>query len=205
MDVLSAWQNVIFLIPMGVGILLIVGSAFGLMDFDHDFDPGHDLDGADSAKDASALDVGRVPFSLILIIVTLVFGSVGFFSNIMLARVTAVAGLYFWISLAIAVFVTAVFSKRLIRFLSKHMPTTESYNVSKEQFRGCEGTLVTPTDATSGLGDIFDHERNIHRMACRAKEGKIPSGTQVVVLEYDSADNLCIVTGLEAGETHLTD
>ncbi|HJV33217.1 MAG TPA: hypothetical protein VJ694_04280 [Patescibacteria group bacterium] len=62
MDGPFAWQNLIFLIPIGFGLLMFLGAAFGGADSDgHDFDgdAGHDLghdaghgDGHDGGKEA---------------------------------------------------------------------------------------------------------------------------------------------------------
>jgi len=204
-----AWYNVFFGISLMMGFLVLIGSALGLVGLhaDHDFDTDHDLGGgpdvdvdhdvapgaAEAHPDSNALDVGRVPFTILLMMATLIFGTVGFMANAVLRNVIDSPMVYGWISLGLAFVVMIVLTGKLARLLVKVMPATETYNVNKESFRGCTAQLTVPTDETYGAANLTDREGNIHTVTCRTQQGSLPKGTEVVVVDYLSDKDICVV------------
>lgn len=192
MGQLFAWYNIFFCISLVIGFLVLIGAALGLvgldadhaLDADHDVAGGQDLDadhdghvGAPEAHaDSSALDVGRVPFTILLMMATLIFGTVGFMSNVVLRNLVDSPMVYGWISIGGAFVVMIVLTNKLARLLVKIMPSTETYNVNKLSFRGCTAALTTRADEKYGTASLTDREGNIHTVTCRTEQGDLPTG-----------------------------
>jgi hypothetical protein len=201
---LLAWQNVIFYIPLAVGLLLILGSAFGVHDHDADHDAGHvgdhdhDVghhDGQSSLFERAfaLLGVGRVPLTLVLMITSLYFGGLGLILNTLLSSAGLAPSLYGPISVAGAFAGMVVLSGATARLIHRHLPMSESYSISRHDFAGCTGTLLLPADSSSGYAQVKDREGNVHNIRCRTMTGALPKGTAILVVEYDEDSKIFII------------
>ena len=98
MSCVFVWHNLIFLIPLSLGVLLVFGAASGAIgDADRDIQTACDVD-ADAQVEAdcdvgasdlvievlSLLGVGRVPLSIVVFSASLIFGTAGFIANLWL-------------------------------------------------------------------------------------------------------------------------
>ena len=208
MEYLFAWQNLIFLIPLAVGVLLVFGSAFGGGDHDADHDvdhdvghdAGHDHDGHDGhrghvdpgdahesivLKALSLLGVGRVPLVAVLMMMSLLFGGVGMIMNMIFSAIGLPAWLYGLVSAGIAFTAMITLTGRAVKVLNRFMPTNETYRVSRHDLAGCTGTLLFDTDTNSGYAQVKDHEGNVHNVQCRTSRGTLPKGGKILVIDYD--------------------
>ena len=182
------WQNLIFIIPSGIGIMILFGSMFGLLDVDADLDVD-----VDDISGASVLDFGRVPFTILLLMASLIFGVFGFISNVILKAYFPDL-LYIWVSLGVALTSMVFFTGRLSRLMAKHMPSTETYNISKESLIGCVGSLIGGANEASGVMDVADKEGNQHRVLCRTPQGISFQGDKtVLIIDYDKDGGFYIV------------
>lgn len=204
MELLTAWYNAPFWIVFAVGMLLVLGSMVGLLEFeldiDHDHDTGHGHEGVGSGE---PIDVGRVPLTVVVMVGALIFGLAGIVSNRLLAGALEGPSTYFWISLVIAFVAMFTLGKYAVRGLRKVMPKTESYNVSQAHFTGCEGTVTSEATAESGYMDVLDHDSNWHAVRCRSRGESIPRGTRVLVLEFDYDAECCVVQAMSETEQEL--
>lgn len=193
---LLAWQNVVFYLPLAVGLLLIFGSVLGL----HDHHAGHDAgagghdgagheshDGHDSlfARAFALLGVGRVPLTVVLMISSLYFGGLGIICNTFLSSAGLAPSFYGPISVAVAFVGMVALSGATTRLIQRHFPTSESYPISRQDFAGCSGTLLLPADRSSGYAQVKDREGNVHNIRCRTMQGALPKGAAILVIEYD--------------------
>jgi membrane protein implicated in regulation of membrane protease activity len=224
MNELFAWYNLVFYVPVLFGVILVLGSAFGLAD--HDADAGHDADGGHDAehdadgkptgavdahaspdhepnvftKALSVLGVGRVPITIVLMTASLIFGGLGIVANTLLASLIGVSGAFALISVAVA-FVGMVFlTGWTARGVARIMPSTETYRVSKTDLVGKTGQLVLPADTSYGLAQVRDHEGNVHNLTCRTAEGTIPKGSDVLVYDYDEEKKVYVVAPYNASK-----
>jgi len=222
MDHLLAWQNLVFYIPLAVGLILVFGSAFGGhdtgADHDVDHDVDHDHDGGtkghvDTAHDhettfvmkaLSLLGIGRVPLTLVLMIMSFLFGGFGMISNGVLSAIGLPAWLYGPISIAVSSVVTLTLTGKAAQLLNRFMPTTETYRVSRHDFAGCTGTLLQPANPTDGYAQVKDHEGNVHNVKCRTIRGELPKGGDILVIEYDEENQTCIVDANPVSTRSLT-
>jgi membrane protein implicated in regulation of membrane protease activity len=227
MDRIFAWQNVIFYIPIAVGIILVFGSAFGGhdgdADGDHDADADNDGDirGAghiddpsehhvDSAENGllhkalSLLGVGRVPLTVVMMMSSLLFGGIGIVMNTILSAVIGVPWIYGPISIVVAFLGMATLTGKAAKLLNRFMPTTETYRVSKHDLAGQTGVLLLPSDTSDGLAQVKDHEGNIHNVQCRTLKGPMPKGGEILVIEYDEETNKYVVDANPVSAKTLT-
>ncbi|HET7506405.1 MAG TPA: hypothetical protein VFK02_35540 [Kofleriaceae bacterium] len=186
-----AWQNVIFYIPIAVGLLLILGAAIG-----HHHEPGQHAghaghDGGHHEHDSlfarafAVLGVGRVPLTVILMIAALCFGGLGIILNALLVSIGLAPAVYGPISIAGALVGMVALTGTTARLIHRHLPTTESYPITRHDFAGCTGTLLLPADASSGYAQVKDPEGNVHNIKCRTTGGALAKGTAILVVEYD--------------------
>lgn len=196
MDTLFAWYNIMFYIPTLFGMILVMGSAFGLIG-DGDVDSEMDNE-ADSTmlKALSVLGIGKVPVTIVLMMASLIFGGVGISMNFILEDIIGNPMVYSWISIATAFTAMVVLTNRSARIIARYMPTTETYSISRYGFSGQTGVLIVATDEKSGTAQVRDHEGNVHNVQCRTSEGgeTLKKGTQVLVIDYDPTNQVCIVT-----------
>jgi membrane protein implicated in regulation of membrane protease activity len=216
-----AWYNAIFLISISVGLLMIIGSAlgaFGHGDVGHDLghdvshdaghDTGHDQDarGRANALDLNAdaahgifswtlsfLGVGRVPFSIILMMLALIFGGTGMSVNYLIMPIIAKSSVFAILSLGIALVATFFLTGALARLVNRLMPSTESYNVSKDSLVGRTGEVVIEASSDNGFADVHDRYHGIQRIECRSLNEVLPIGTEIVVIELREEDKIFIV------------
>ena len=207
------WYNLVFYIALVVGVLFALGSAFGVGSHDHDADhePGHGAgthDHGDAGKhlglekvapsDASQrelhgqgswfsdiLGVGRVPFTIIVMLLFILFGGVGVMANLVLSRLLESAYLFFPLSAITASAAAFFLTGRMARLINRVMPTSESYNVTKLDLVGRTGKVVATAEGDYAVASIKDHEGNVQQISCRTGGGKLPVGQEILVLEYD--------------------
>lgn len=215
-----AWQNFLFYIPLICGLLLGAGALIGL-GFGHgDGHAGADSTGAHATTEHDGpghghgdhptlmsqifelLGLGRIPLSISLMMMLLIFGGTGTVLNILLAEQRANSGSYAWVSIAGALLAVFLLSGPISRLLAQIVPSIETYTVSRRDLIGCTAVLINDTDEQGGYAQARDREGNIHNISCRtyaptpsADAGPIPSrtplmkGTQVLIVDFDPANN----------------
>lgn len=201
-----AWYNLIFLIPLVAGVLLIFGSMAGFgsdadtdadTDADHDVqsdgighEAGHDHDHDDESRlflsALSALGVGKVPLSIVLMILFLLFGGIGMMCNFLIAGAISMFEPFAFVSVAAGFFGAISLSGSLARLLNRYMPSTETYADSKAQMVGKTGTLELAANEERGWAQIPDSRGSIRQIKCRTSGGTLAKGTEVVVVSFDA-------------------
>jgi hypothetical protein len=211
---LLAWYNLIFYIALTVGILFALGSALGMGHHDHDADgDGHDAGHGGGGDDhghehghasphelggqvswfSDMLGVGRVPFTIILMLLFMLFGGVGVMSNVVLSKALASPYLFFPISASLALLAAFFLTGRTARLINRVMPTSESYNVTKLDLVGRAGRVVATAEGDYAVASVKDHEGNVQQISCRTGGGALPVGQEILVLEYDAGTGQYLV------------
>lgn len=227
---LLAWYNLLFYIPLMCGLLLGAGTLLGL-GLGHgdghagaDGAHGHAPPGHDSSHGAgqgvgheagsheehptilsqvfALLGLGRVPLTISLLMMLLVFGGTGTALNLALAERLAQSSGYALGSLAGALVAVLTLSGPASRLLSRIVPSVETYTVSRRDLIGCTAVLLNDTDEQGGYAQARDREGNVHNISCRtyaplpgqapgsgASRGPLPRGTQVLIVDFDPASN----------------
>jgi hypothetical protein len=222
------WYNIIFLIPLTIGLLMIIGSALGVLghgevghdighDMEHDVghDTGHDNDHSAKSGHAGALDlnadtahgffswtlsflgIGRVPFSVLLMVCSILFGGIGMSVNYMIMPLLKAASIIALFSIGASCVVTFFLTGAIARLVNRLMPSTESYNVTKRGLIGATGKIVIAANPDNGFADIRDKYSGIQRIDCRCLNGLLPIGTEIVVIDYREEDGRFVVEQLQ--------
>jgi hypothetical protein len=213
MEFLLAWENLIFLIPILVGVVASLALATGFggevgegdaetgegadMDdasIDSDVDDVTDHDGSgDGHSDQSMLQqalsllgVGKVPLSIVIMLSSLSFGIVGMLSNVLFGMV--------YISLIIGLFAMIIITASCAKNMSKIVPSLETRTVSQRDLLGMQAHLILPASPSTGLAHVRDQFGTLHQIRCRTTQGEISDGRDVVILDYNEQEGIYIVT-----------
>ena len=201
------WYNLIFYIPLAIGLLSVVGVGFSGVghdvgvhadvhaDFhaDADSDTDGDHDGESQGNWLLGfLGIGRVPIAISFMTLFLIFAGTGICMNILLGVL-----IKFWSGFAcISVFVATVvmfFGTAFVsRTVTRFMPTTETDSVRKVDLIGCIGTVTLDCDKTGGLAQITNKKGDRYQIQCRADK-LIPKGTPIITYEYNEASDVFTV------------
>lgn len=192
MDLLR-WEWLIFLVPLGLGILVALSAVVGVggdheaeadhaLEIDHDGGSELDLNGDGHVSFLEWMGVGMAPLSLVGLSFLLLFAVIGLLGNLAwgIERVG--------VSLGLAA-VTAVLGTRfLARGLARMAPATETHAVARHELIGCEGVAIYPITAVSGTARLYDRLKNLRQLDCRifAGDDDIPEGVKVTVVDYDA-------------------
>lgn len=194
------WQYLLFLGPLGIAILLVLLSAFGLLgdhDVDHDFEGagnaevagGHEIGDHDADTDSgsvhtagilSFLGFGKAPLTVTLISLFLFWGIGGYI-------VIEGGGLALW---PLAILVASLSSLGATRLLSglfaRYMKPVESYHQNTGTFVSNEGAVIQTVTGISGVVRTKDRFGSQLDFQARVRSGEKPlvSGTKVVLIDY---------------------
>ncbi len=209
MEQILAWYNLLFYIPIAVGLIFIVGSAFGIgHEAGHDVghDVGHEAGGHDGHHDQGheqgqslvsralvALGVGKVPLTIVFMLMALLFGGIGAICNTLLSTFLP-PWIYVWISLAAALFGMVFLTGKTARLVGRWMPSTETYAANRNDLVGCTGTLALEATTTWGLAQVRDPGGNLQQVTCRTYEGSLPKGSEVLVVDYHAESDTFLIT-----------
>ena len=206
---LLGWQQLLFLIPTAVGVLLAAGAAMGLSDGgsadgDHDGDPVDGSAGGDTPADGvrdggTDLPAGRVPLLMRAMLLSLTFGGAGLVTSYLLATVPALSPTARALNaLAIALVVAWWASGRLGRLFTRQLPLRESQAIRRQDLVGSVGKAVLPIGPGSGLAQVSDRHGNLHQVSCRllADEPVVPIGTELLLVEYDERNQRYLASRL---------
>jgi membrane protein implicated in regulation of membrane protease activity len=214
MDGPLAWQNLVFLIPLVFGILLMLGALLGFdshaeADVGHDVGHGaehdaghdahHDHDGGALKAALSILGVGRIPLMLLCTLMALFFGLTGYFMNVAIAPALKSPWVYFWISFAVAFVAMVALTGLMARVIGRVMPKTVLHKVDDADLEGRVGRLAVPADDASGFVDVRDSIGNMHRVRCRTEKDPLPTGSEVLLIEYEASSRTYVVQPHDAG------
>lgn len=182
-----AWHNVLFLSALGIGVLVAISAALGAADLD-----GADLDDDGPRQGVlSFLDLGQIPFTVLLLISSLVFGVVGVAGSLTAVKLFGSDGPWVGVVLvAIAFFVMLFLTGRVARLIIKHVPASETHLSTPADVVGHEGVMFTASFADVRIG------ADVHRISCKSDVVLAP-GTLVHVLSYDEETKIYEVTRLD--------
>jgi membrane protein implicated in regulation of membrane protease activity len=205
---LLGWWNLIFLAPFAVALLYLfvytlTGVTFGDMDADADADADADHDsghhgegghGTFSALALTWLGVGRVPLSLALLVLLLVWGAAGFLTN------TSLAGRpEGWqaarVSLPVALVVSVMVTRAVVMLLARFVPMNDTSARPLRSLVGTVGEALYPINETFGMAVVRDANGDLKNVPCRVGDGVPPieKGAAVRLVAFDAPERLFYV------------
>jgi membrane protein implicated in regulation of membrane protease activity len=205
------WYNLIFYIPLAIGILSVLGIGFsgvghdvGIhgdihgdlhVDSDHDADGDHDGEGQSTwGWVLGFLGFGRVPIAISFMSLFLIFGGTGICINTLISALINIWSGFALVSVSVALVVMFFGTAFVSRTVGRFMPTTETDSVRKSDLIGCTGTVTLNCDKSGGLAQIRNKRGDLYQVQCRSDK-PIAKGTPILTYEYsESSDVYTVIT-----------
>lgn len=177
----------------------------GDADVDHDLEADHDVHadhpeaphGLEHAvmhdqplliRALSVLGFGKVPLSILVTCLMVIFGATGLVANGLFGTVLPwnwAPTLYFWPSLGIATVAAFSLTGAFARALHRVMPTSETYAIGPEDLVGRLGVAVYPLRAGErGVVSVRDDGGTVHQVAARPVDADIARDAEVIIVRY---------------------
>jgi membrane protein implicated in regulation of membrane protease activity len=136
----------------------------------------------------SVLGFGKVPVSILMTCLMVIFGATGLICNGLFAQVLPwkwAPTLYFWPSLGLAIAAAFSLTGLTARGLSRIMPTSETYAIKPTDLVGRIGTTVYAIKENEmGVVGVHDSAGDLHRVAARCDAGPLSQGEEVILVRY---------------------
>jgi hypothetical protein len=167
---------------------------------------GHDAHEADHDADVFVLKalgwlgLGRVPLSIILMVLMLTWGAIGFLINYVLWPVMPVEWMVALVSLPAAAMGSTAITRGVVRLLARYMPTTETSARPRAKLVPSRGEALYAIDHTFGLASVRTRDGDLFQVSCRTYEGRQPiaKGTPVLLVDYDAQQEVFYVVEYDA-------
>ena len=182
-------DEIVFGVPLLVGVLLVVCSALGASELAGDdgwFGDGLDeADGGDVDGLLGVLGVGRVPLVLVIMLLLLLFGAAGVG---LMAPASAWLGerLGFVVAMPLALLLALLGTALGTRLLARVLPGTESYAPSAAELVGLCGTVLVCLGAGELIARVVDRGGAELRVRCVLDEGEPRVGERIVLVDFES-------------------
>jgi membrane protein implicated in regulation of membrane protease activity len=142
----------------------------------------------------AALGLGRVPLSILLMMLLISWGVIGFIANVLLLP-SVPQGLIPSISLSAAAVGSLLFTSAVSRFIGRFMPLNETYARRRHELLGSVGEALYPIDSTFGMMTVRDDYGDLFDFPCRTSEEQPPiaKGARVRLVGYNARRKLFYV------------
>jgi hypothetical protein len=158
---------------------------------DHDTEAGHGGHGSQVSllgRIFSLLGVGKVPLSILVMSLCLIWGGSGLILNAWLGTEDM------WQPILYAGLAALIGSRSIAEGLAFLLPREETYHTPKEELVGQTGEVLYEVTKTSGTVRLLDPSGNLLDLDCRIKDGdSIKAGTKVVLQEYEPGADIFFV------------
>lgn len=205
MDLLQ-WQNLMFLLPLLLAVLylLVLGLGGDGHGHDagvhhdvgvhhdaaghHDHDAEHDAGHGTVAKALSAFGVGKVPLSVLIVTMLVLWGGAG----LMCSQSFGIAGVR---TSALIAGLAVLCGTPLIAAVVGRFITTKSFHVHRRALVGSKATAIYGISADSGEARLTDSSGNLRDVAVRVMPGAadITEGAEIVLVRYDDQKEVFLV------------
>jgi membrane protein implicated in regulation of membrane protease activity len=142
----------------------------------------------------SWLGLGRVPLSILLMVLLICWSVVGFLTNyVAWPRLGERVPL---LSLPLAAMASAFITRGVVGAVSRWMPTYETYARRRHELLGCRGEAVLPIDQGAGLAVVRDDQGDLFQVPCRVYRDHPPiaKGEKIRLVAYNGKQGLFYVT-----------
>ena len=156
--------------------------------------------GGNSSLHAMALawfGVGKVPITIIAIVLLLVWGAAGFIANSMVRPLNG------WeaarVSLPVALLTSLFVTRVIVLFMGRFVPLNETYAKRRGELVGCIGEAMYGINQTFGMAVVRDDRGDLHQVSCRvaAEVPPVAKGAKVRLVAYGAKDRTFFVRQVE--------
>ncbi len=147
----------------------------------------------------SLLGVGKVPFSMVLMLLVLSWGLIGVIVNRLLWPIMPVEWLLPLVAVPVAAVGSALLTSAAARGMARIMPLDESTAVSRREMVGRLGEALYDINETFGMMIVKDDRGERYQLPCRTGPGApvIGKGQPVLLVHYDQEKEQFIVRPYE--------
>jgi membrane protein implicated in regulation of membrane protease activity len=173
------------------------------VDHDIDHDLGHDAD-HDLSRDTLSgfswlafIGIGKAPLMVVILIVLMTTGLLGWILNgIAVGILGFFPGLLLLGTFLVSLVTGSLVTSRVARFIGRALPPVSTTATRAQGLVGRPGTVISPfVDARYGMVHLRDDGGTlISVFATTEDEQPIPRGEMVILLSYDAAQRLYLVT-----------
>lgn len=160
-------------------------------------EPPHEASGLGSAvwNTLSFLGVGRVPVSIVLMVLLLTWGAIGFAVNRVAADHVAEPWQVALYSLPAALIGSLLLTSGTSRAINRFMPLNVSLARRRHELLGASAEVVLPVDGKFGMAIVRDNGGDLYQIPCRLELGSetIPKGARVKLVAYSARESLFYV------------
>jgi len=197
MEQFIVWYNLMFYLPLAIGILFALGAGLDLghdveihgdvhADVHADHDSNHDHD-SETHGILGFLGIGKVPLAISMMALFLIFAGTGLIANIILGFLIKAWSGFALLSIGAAVVVSFFGTAFVSRTVARWMPTTETDSVTKHDLIGCSGNIILDSSGKDYLGIAQIHNRKGDMFQIRCKSDKpLAYGAKILTIDYDS-------------------
>jgi hypothetical protein len=166
--------------------------AEGDADTDHGDHSDHHGNRSGAAGALAWIGVGRVPLSLVLMVLLMTWGFIGFVTTQFLRDAMPRYWMIPLVSLPAAALGSLLATRTLTRVMSRLMPTDETYAKRRNELLGEVGDAIYAIDERFGMANVRDDRGTLHQVPCRVEPGRPPvaKGAKVLLVSYDSNRNI---------------
>jgi hypothetical protein len=174
------------------------------MDADHDVDGDHDAGDHDAGHDADhdadtnllaaflgMLGVGKVPLSLGLMILLLLWGLIGFALNVVLSETLGPSALVPAISLPVTFLLSMALTGLCAAAIARVVPLNDEAPARRQDLVGRIAEALYDIDDSFGMAVVRNSAGDLLQVSCKTHPGqRIAKGSRVVLFAYDKDKSL---------------
>ena len=175
-------------------------------DGDADTDADHDADADHTVHDLplhmavlTFIGVGRAPVGLVLMILLLTWGCIGFITNNALRPFVPAEWMVALASLPMAAVGSVLTTNSMARLVARYLPSTETSAHKRRDLCGLVGEAMYAITPEFGMAVVRDRHGNRFQVACRVGEDRPPigKGEPVLLVRFDEKDEAFTVVPYE--------
>jgi membrane protein implicated in regulation of membrane protease activity len=150
----------------------------------------------------SWLGLGRVPLSILLMVLLITWGVIGFIANVILSPIMPWQWMAVLGSLPAAALGSVFITRVVVRVVGRFMPTMETYARRTGELVGTAGEATYDIDQQFGLAHVRDSRGDLFQVACRVypDDKPIQKGTKVLLVDYNDDQKWFFVTPYDVME-----
>jgi hypothetical protein len=139
---------------------------------------------------------GKIPVPLVIVELCLCWGASGMIVNRIVSETLGTSPALVAIpSIVVATAAALGGAMLLARILVRFWPTNQNFGVDVQDLRGSIAVVTHPVSDHYGTVSLRDRFDTQHTLYCRGRAGQptLPSGTQVLLIEFDETRRMFIV------------